>query len=140
MVLSFFYWIGKSRENKHIQSLNEREARTAMIQVSNLKKLKSLGEFKESELFSGSVVIAFDYFKVFALAIKGIFGGRIESSAILIERARREAICRLKEEALSWDAKMIANLRLETSSIGGNQGGDRSLFSVEVIAYGTALK
>ena len=49
---------------------------------------------------------------------------------MLVDRARREAILRMKEQAA--DADLFVNLKLETSSV--SQVG-----SVEVLAYCTAI-
>ena len=53
----------------------------------------------------------------------------------LLDRARREAILRLKESCSG--ATQVINLRIETSSISKGEGD--SIGSVEVLAYGTAL-
>jgi uncharacterized protein YbjQ (UPF0145 family) len=52
-----------------------------------------------------------------------------------LDRARREAILRMKESCKKADE--IINLRIETSSI--SKGRGRSIGSVEVLAYATAL-
>ena len=52
-----------------------------------------------------------------------------------MDRARREAILRLKESCL--DATQIINLRIETSSI--YKGKGNQIGSVEVFAYATAI-
>ena len=55
---------------------------------------------------------------------------------VLVDRGRREAILRMKEQCA--DADLIVNLRIETSRI--SKGAKRrSLGTVEVFAYGTAL-
>ena len=57
----------------------------------------------------------------------------------LLDRGRREAILRMKEQAIAWGATQVINVRLETSSIGKQTGG-KGLVSIEVIAYGTGIK
>ncbi|MFI7968945.1 YbjQ family protein, partial [Acinetobacter baumannii] len=52
----------------------------------------------------------------------------------IVERARREAIVRLKQQAQSVGATHIMGVRLSTTEL-GMQGG-----MVEVFAYGTAVK
>ena len=52
----------------------------------------------------------------------------------IVERARREAIVRLKLEAEKMGANHIMGLRLSTTEL-GMQGG-----MVEVFAYGTAVQ
>ena len=52
----------------------------------------------------------------------------------LLERGRREALLRMKEDAIAWGAVQILNVHLETSS--ANAG----TVALEVIAYGTAIR
>ena len=69
--------------------------------------------------------------------MRNIFGGRVTSYETLLDRARREAILRMKEEAKELNAELVFNIKLETSSI--YKGKGNSVGSVEVLAYGTAL-
>jgi len=64
-------------------------------------------------------------------------GGNVRSYETLVDRGRREAILRMKEATPSPD--IIINLRIETSTIGksANRG---SIGSIEVLAYGTAIR
>jgi uncharacterized protein YbjQ (UPF0145 family) len=65
-----------------------------------------------------------------------IFGGELRAYCSLLDRARREAILRMK--AQYPDADLIVNLRIETSSI--SKGAKNTIGSTEIFAYGTALK
>ena len=78
-----------------------------------------------------------DYFKKVVAGLRNIFGGRVSAYETLIERARREALLRMKEEAKLKGAESIFNVKLETASISKNAGGQ--IGSVEVYAYGTAI-
>ena len=55
----------------------------------------------------------------------------------LIDRARREAVLRMKEEAAQLGANYVFNIKMETSSI--SKGQKNAIGSVEVLAYGTAI-
>ncbi|PHR56611.1 MAG: hypothetical protein COA43_13370 [Robiginitomaculum sp.] len=134
LIIGFVF--GRMNETKHLSSLNRREAELAHITTTNLKKLPQ--GFSESVLVTGNVVISIDYFKRLMATVRGIFGGPIQSYTILLERARREAILRMKEEAAKSGATMITNIRLQTSSV--FQSSKDSVGSIEVHAYGTALK
>ena len=90
----------------------------------------------DSALVCGSVVISIDFFKKFVAGLRDLVGGRVSSYESLLERARREALLRMKTEARSIGAKSVWNVRLETSSI--TKGG-KGVAAVEVIAYGTAV-
>ena len=69
--------------------------------------------------------------------MRSIVGGRVSSYESLIDRARREAILRMKEQAATLDANYVFNVKMETSSI--SKGRRNSIGSVEVLAYGTAI-
>jgi uncharacterized protein YbjQ (UPF0145 family) len=83
------------------------------------------------------VVISLDYFKRILAGLRNIFGGEISSYETLIDRARREAILRMKER--SKGASIILNVRIETSSIGQSANQRKTVGSIEAIAYGTAV-
>ena len=80
------------------------------------------------------MVISHDYFKYIIAQIQNFFGGRLTTYESVVDRARREAIVRLKQQAENIGAKHIMGLRLSTTEL-GMQGG-----MVEVFAYGTAIK
>jgi uncharacterized protein YbjQ (UPF0145 family) len=80
----------------------------------------------------GSVVVASDAFKDFVGGLKSFFGGRMGAQESLLDRARREAICRLRESALSQGAKEVVDVHIVTSFL--DQMG------AEVSAYGTAVR
>ena len=83
-------------------------------------------------------MISVDYFKAVLAGLRNFFGGRVTSYETLLDRARREAILRMKESASAYKAQMIFNVKLETSSI--SKGPRNAIGSVEVLAYGTAIK
>jgi uncharacterized protein YbjQ (UPF0145 family) len=85
----------------------------------------------------GNVVISIDFFKKFVSGLRRIVGGRVSSYESLIDRARREAVLRMKEEAAKKGAQYVFNVKMETSSI--SKGRRNSVGSVEVLAYGTAI-
>ena len=85
------------------------------------------------QLVSSNVVISHDYFKYVLANIQNFFGGRLTSYESVVERARREAMIRLKQEAHAMGANHIMGVRLNTTEL-GMQGG-----MVEVFAYGTAI-
>lgn len=134
LLLGFF--CGRMNEAKHFRSLNRREKALAHIATNTLKKLPD--GYVQSDFVTGNVVISIDYFKRLMALLRTIFGGHIQSYTSLLERARREAVLRMKEDAAKKGATMIANVRIETSSV--FQNANQSLGSLEVYAYGTALK
>ncbi|MGB5413298.1 MAG: heavy metal-binding domain-containing protein, partial [Polyangiales bacterium] len=77
-----------------------------------------------------------DHFKRFLSGFRMIFGGEIRSYSSLIDRARREAVLRMKES--QPDADAFLNTRLETSTI-SSTAGNEGMGTIEVLAYGTAV-
>ena len=88
-------------------------------------------------LVAGSVVISEDYFKRVVSGLQSIIGGRLRAYESLLDRARREAVLRMKQEARDKGAHMIINVKFQTFSIPGRNR--RGFGAVEVLAYGTAL-
>ena len=130
---------GMILEKAHFRSIVEREAEFQDLPVTNLKTLPQDQEIEGAWLCTGSVVVGSDYFKRFAAGLKTLIGGRLRAFETLLERGRREAILRLKEEARRQGATMVINVRLETSSI--SQGrGKQTFASSEIVAYGTAIR
>lgn len=136
ILLGIGFFFGRMNERNHFMSLKKREAELSHITLSTVKKLP--GGFDSSEFVTGNVVISIDYFKRIGAALRTLVGGRIGSYTTLIERARREAVLRMKEQARMEGATHIANVRIETSSV--FQNARQQLGSLEVYAYGTALK
>lgn len=135
-LLAIGFFFGRMNEAKHFRALERREEEFAHITTSNTKHLPD--SYSSSKFVTGNVVISIDYFKRIAAALRGLLGGRIASYTTLLERARREAVLRMKEKAQDNGARHIANVRIETSSV--FQNAKSNIGSLEVYAYGTALK
>jgi uncharacterized protein YbjQ (UPF0145 family) len=121
---------GRHAERKHLKELEAQEKRLAYIRLDS-SRFKTSDDF--GQLVSSNVVISHDYFKYVIANIQNFFGGRLTSYESVVERARREAVVRLKLEAEKLGAAQIMGLRLSTTEL-GMQGG-----MVEVFAYGTAI-
>jgi uncharacterized protein YbjQ (UPF0145 family) len=129
--------VGAAREKRHFDDLARRESALAGFLITDLKTLPTGLDFAASTLVSGSVVIASDHFKTFCAQWRKLFGGEFHSLARMQERARREAVLRMIEEARRLGATSVCNVRIEASSIGARQDGKVS--GCELMAYGTAL-
>ena len=136
VLLIIAYFIGSRIEKKHYVSIIAREKRLNKLPVIAIKTPPSHGHFKQ-QLVMGNVTISVDYFKRFLAALHNFFGGRVTSYETLLDRARREAILRMKESAEEMHASLILNVKYETASI--YKGSGSSIGSVEVLAYGTAM-
>lgn len=139
-LLALGYFFGQRAEKKHFKSIIERERNSLHLPVVNFKTLPSIQRnTMHTILVSGNVVISIDYFKKFVATLKMLFGGRITSYESLLDRARREALLRMKQQAKMNNAFVIMNTRIETSSITKNSGRRYSIGAIEVLAYGTAV-
>ncbi|MGD8913710.1 MAG: heavy metal-binding domain-containing protein [Candidatus Thiodiazotropha sp.] len=136
-LLALGYGFGTYTENKHYKSILEREKKFMRIPAITSRFPPVRKTPTDANLVSGSVVVSVDYFKQFIAALKNLFGGRVTSYESLVDRARREAILRMKAHADELKADIIFNVKLETSSI--HKGRRNGIGSVEVLAYGTAL-
>ncbi|XOB61263.1 YbjQ family protein [Campylobacterota bacterium DY0563] len=134
ILLIMGYLFGTLAERKHYKSIKKREQEFISLPTIMLKKPLNNENIIDSRLVNGSVVISIDFFKKFVAALINIFGGNISTYETLVDRARREAILRMKEDAT--DANEIINIRIETSSISKNA---KAIGTVEVLAYGTAI-
>ena len=129
-------FVGARLERRHYKSIEEREARFRGQPALSTKQSNTLATVRRAELAIGSVVVSIDYFKRFLSGFRMLFGGEVRSYSSLIERARREAVLRMKES--QPDADAYINTRLETSTI-ASTSGDEGLGTIEVLAYATAV-
>ncbi len=136
LLLGFF--VGTYIEKKHLDDLRDREYRTRQLMLLNIGAKTPIPEADRAKLFVGSVVISSDYFKTWVASLINLFGGRIDVFESLLERARREATLRMKEQAIQWGARQVVNVRLETAELSGGSGN--GLVCVEVIVYGTGVQ
>jgi len=135
-LMTLGYGFGRYAESLHYKSIIKREQKLQNLTVVASKILPPISNM-DSILVSGNVVVSVDYFKRFLAMLRNIFGGRVSAYETLLDRARREAILRMKDEAQTLGATFIFNVKLETSSI--YKGKGNSIGSVEMLAYGTAI-
>jgi uncharacterized protein YbjQ (UPF0145 family) len=139
VLLAIGIFAGRANEKRHYRELREAEDDLRDIVVSNGRGITEAAASRRGTLVVGSVVIAEDYFKRVAAGLKSLIGGNLRSYETLLERGRREAIVRMKQEARRLGATEVVNVRLETASLSEDFSGRRPMFSAEFIAYGTAL-
>lgn len=138
IMLMLGYGFGSYRENKHYQSIYQREAELKDIMVFESRFCPQPQQHLGGQLVHGNVVISTDYFKMFVAGLRKLVGGRLKSYESLFDRGRREAILRMKLSAKELGFDQIFNVRFETSSI--SKGARNNLGSVEVYVYGSAIK
>jgi uncharacterized protein YbjQ (UPF0145 family) len=137
--LAVGYGFGTVIEKRHFARIIKREEELKKVLLIPSKKLPEALQSSryDNRFVDGSVVISVDYFKRFIAGLRGIVGGRVRTYESLLERARREAIIRMKQQAAACGGVVIFNCKLETASI--SKGAKNTVGSVEVYAYGTAI-
>lgn len=134
------YVFGRYNEARHYASIRNRERASRRMAIHCSKMIDPGWEVVHAALVTGSTAVSVDYFKRVAASLRNLFGGRVSAYETLLDRARREAVLRMKEQARKLGATTIVNVRIETSSISGAKGNNQSVTCVEVLASGTALK
>lgn len=137
LLLAAGYVFGRRAERKHYQSIIEREDALRHVVILSERFPPPTQTHCDTALVTGSVVVSVDYFKTVVAALRNLVGGHISSYESLIDRARREAILRMQARANDMRARMVVNIKFETSRVSGN--ANQAIGSVEVLAYGTAL-
>ena len=127
---------GSRIERSHYESILEREARFSKQPAFSIKRIDMPGTIGSASLAMGSVVVSVDHFKRFVSGFRMLIGGEVRAYSSLIERARREAVLRMKESQPNADAYI--NTRIETSTI-SSTAGNEGMGTIEVLAYGTAV-
>jgi uncharacterized protein YbjQ (UPF0145 family) len=138
VLIGLGYVVGSIAEKKHYRSIISREAQLLHIPTVSVKNMiEDDVDIIDARMVQGSVVISIDHFKRILASLRNIFGGKVTAYESLIDRARREAILRMKEK--SPNADIVLNTRIETSTIGRSANSRKSIGSIEAMAYGTAV-
>ena len=139
-LLSIGYFVGHSLEQKHLQSLRDREARLSGVLAVTMRNMPGMAGAHQPTLVIGAVCVSIDYFKRFAAALRFLVGGRVAAYETVIDRARREAILRMKEQAMALGYEAIVCVRIETAQIASSRSDGKGTAGMEVVAYGTAVR
>ena len=131
------YFAGRWNERRHYASIRKREEELAGVLIFTNRFPPASTTRVESGLVAGSVVISEDFFKGVVAGLYSLVGGRIRSYESMLDRARREAVLRMKAEARKLGSGMVINVKFQTFAIGGRNSGN--VKGVEMLAYGTAL-
>lgn len=124
------YIFGRIAERRHYARLRQDEAALAHVLAFTERRPPPHAR-AAGGMVIGSVVIGQDYFKAILAGLRRLFGGSIAAYETLLDRARREAVVRMKRSAEAAGANMVTNIKFSTVRIG---------ISIEVIAYGTACR
>jgi uncharacterized protein YbjQ (UPF0145 family) len=129
------YGVGRWQERRHYRSIREREQALRHVLALSTRWVPEGVVATGSQLVSGGVVVSSDYFKTFVAGFRSFFGGNFRGYETLLERARREALLRLKLQAQASGSTLVIGVRFQSTTIAGS-----ATPSVELMAFGTALK
>ena len=129
------YFSGRIIDKRHYKSIHAREKAWLYLPTTAGRFPVTQGRVARCELVSAGTVVSVDYFKRASAALRSVVGGPVTSHEGLLDRAKREAVLRLKERCPG--AHEIVNLRLDTVPLSKTTSG--GIGAVEVFAYGTAL-
>ena len=139
-LILFAYFTGSWLERRHFASIVEREGELRGFPVTTFEKLPPDWQVQSTELVCGSIVVSLDYFKRVIAGLRALVGGRMKTYEPLLERARREAILRMLEEARRLDVDAVINVRLETSRLANAARYGEGTAGVEMLAFGTGVR
>ena len=118
--LALGFFVGGWTERSHLRRLTQREEAVRGFVSTQVKMyLQPKPGGKPPRLVVAEVVVASDYLKTFLAGLRNLFGGEVRSYQTLVDRARREAILKLIDEAQSHGYNAICNVRLNTADVGG---------------------
>jgi uncharacterized protein YbjQ (UPF0145 family) len=133
--LAASWLIGRSLERRHYESIRRREQATRLHPAVTFESLPEERPVARSSLAVGTVVVSADYFKSFVAGFRKLVGGEMRGYSAVIDRARREALLRMKESCPGAD--LYLNCRFQTIELGSNSGNQIPI--VELVAYSTAV-
>jgi uncharacterized protein YbjQ (UPF0145 family) len=134
VLLGTGYTVGRLIERRHYASIRVRERRYRDVLAFPMRFAPDSVSPQQAFLVHGAVVVSADYFKTFVAGLRNLVGGRFRSYETLLERARREALLRLKQDAHAKGARLVVCVRFETTSLTNGWAP-----AIEMLAYGTAL-
>ena len=126
-------------ERNHYKDLKKREQDTVKSPIVNfgVDKLRGVPKIKKAELVTGEIVIGADYFRSFIAKVNNILGWNIPGFERVLDRGRREAIQRMRENA--HGANCIVNTRIEMIRLNKNGRSNIGTSQCSIVAYGTAI-
>lgn len=141
-LLAVGFFAGGYMERRHFRMLDEREADLHGMLVTQVRTFPGGVDpdgLPPRALMAESV-IATDYLKTFVSGIRKVFGGELGAYHSLLERARREALTKILEEARELGYDGVCNLRYVTADIGGAMNTQKTAVAVAILACATAYK
>jgi uncharacterized protein YbjQ (UPF0145 family) len=139
IILTICYFTGKSIEKNHYKKIKEREL--LLIKkpyISFEKNFLVNKEVQSAQLVASTVVIGCDAFRAFLANLRNFMGGHVPTYEALLDRARREALLRIREAALRQGADIVINVKVDSITLDPIEYSKNP--KTCITAYGTAIK
>ena len=140
LLLAVGWGVGSAIERAHLRRLRLGEIRWRRLPALSIDHAPAAWGIGTSGLVSASVVVSIDHWKRLMAWLRSLVGGRLRAYETLLERARREALIRLKEHAHASGYDAVIGVRLETSRLASARADGEGTTGVEVLAFGTGVK
>ena len=137
LILCFFS--GKIAEKYHYKKIKEREL--LLIKrpyVTFEKNISTKKEVQNAQLVASNVVIGCDYFRAFLASLRNIFGGNVSTYEAVLDRGRREALLRIREQAVKLGADIVVNVKVDSVTLDPIEVAKNP--KTCITAYGTAIR
>ena len=132
------FWRGRRNEAEHWRQIAAQERDVQDVLAFATRHPPRVGQAMDPVLVTGSVVVGSDFYRLLIASFRKIVGGNYRAYESMLERARRHAMVRLKQDARWRGARMVFNVCFTTSRISDSRRGTEAA-QVEVLAYGTAF-
>ena len=127
-------------EHFHIKDIRKREIKLYKSPyITFSKNINTHKKVKKAQLVASTVVLGADLLRVVFAKFINFFGGNISLYEKIADRARREAILRVREQANKMQADIVVNIKIETirlNSIDDHNSQPR----LSVLVSGTAIQ
>ncbi len=145
VILGFFlslgFFVGGYLERRHFRRLDSFERENSDFLITQIKQFPDgVSSSSTPKLVVAEAVISSDYLKTFLSSIRKFFGGELKSYRSLLERARREALARVIQQAKDQGYDAICNLRFDTADIAGATNPQKATVLVAMVASATAYQ
>jgi uncharacterized protein YbjQ (UPF0145 family) len=132
--------IGRTVERRHLAQLQAAESARGDFLVTQSKSFPHAAPSDAPPaLLAAEVVIASDYLKTFLSAWRNLFGGEMRSFSLMVDRAKREALVRLVDQAQAAGYNGLCNVRIDTVDLGGLSSQGKAAMAA-CIATATAYR
>jgi len=139
LLLIVGFLAGRAIARKHRIDLDRREQQVAHLRVTDLRDHDAamLGD-RPARMVISEVTLGADYFISLLARLRNLIGGNVGVFEELLLRARREALMRLREQAVAEGYTGLANVRMEFADISGNAMSKQKAVMVTILAHATA--